>query len=89
MPPSSLIACLPHRLTASVLSRGVAGLNIAQQLNTSRGDIAYNVIDLDNFPEDAGDALQKELLDVDGILSTRFIWTGSVCEGPASFYVKQ
>ena len=64
------------------------GFNIAQQLNTSKGDIAYNVIDLDDFPKDSTENLQKELLAMDGVLSTRFIFTGSVAEGPAAFYVK-
>ena len=58
------------------------------QLNTSRDTIAYNVIDLDDFPKDSTENLQKELLAMDGVLSTRFIFTGSVAEGPAAFYVK-
>ena len=37
------------------------GYNIAQQLNTSRDTIAYNVIDLDGFSTDEGASLQKEL----------------------------
>merc|ERR1719310_770468 len=64
------------------------GLNIAQQLNTSRDTIAYNVIDLDGFSTDEGASLQKELIDIEGVLSTRFIWTGSVAEGPANFLTK-
>ena len=67
---------------------GGMNVNIAQQLNTSRDTIAYNVIDLDDFPKDSTENLQKELLAMDGILSTRFIFTGSVAEGPAAFYVK-
>ena len=31
---------------------GKAGFNIAQQLNTSRDSIAYNVVDLDNPGEE-------------------------------------
>ena len=64
------------------------GYNIAQQLNTSRDTIAYNVIDLDGFSTDEGASLQKELIDIEGVLSTRFIWTGSVAEGPANFLTK-
>lgn len=64
------------------------GLNIAQQLNTSRGSIAYNVIDLDDFSEASGETLGAELMGVEGVLSTRFIWTGSAQEGPNSFLTK-
>merc|ERR1719424_2387916 len=60
-------------------------LNIAQTLNTSKGEIAYNVVDIDGPPCD--DA-QRELLGIDGVLSTRVIWTGSVNEGPSNFFVK-
>jgi hypothetical protein len=66
---------------------GQRGINIAQQLNTSRDKIAYNVLDLQDFPEDADKsaALQKELASITGVLSTRLIWTGSVSEGPSNF----
>ena len=64
------------------------GYNIAQQLNTSRDTIAYNVIDLDGFPAEDGEDFQKSLLAIDGVISTRFIWTGSVQEGPSSFFTK-
>jgi len=71
----------------SAITQAIAGkgLNIAQQLNTSRDVIAYNVIDLDGFAETDGEALQKDLISIEGVLSTRFIWTGSVNEGPANF----
>ena len=58
------------------------------QLNTSRDTIAYNVIDLDGFPEDRADDLQRSLPNLEPVLSTRIIWTGSVNEGPANFYTK-
>ena len=68
---------------------GSLNLNIAQQLNTSRDDIAYNVVDLQDFPEgEAAVEVQQKLLALDGVLSTRIIWTGSVMEGPSSFYTK-
>ena len=64
-------------------------LNIAQQLNTSRDDIAYNVVDLQDFPEgEQAVDVQQKLLALDGVLSTRIIWTGSVQEGPSSFMTK-
>lgn len=57
-----------------------AGVNIAQQINQSRGDIAYNVIDLD--PSSHGDDgsgfnlkdLQREMTMLDGVLSTRILY---------------
>ena len=64
---------------------GSLNLNIAQQLNTSRDTIAYNVVDIDGSPDDD---TQKKLLDIPGVLSTRVIWTGSASEGPSNFYVK-
>jgi len=65
---------------------GARGVNIAQQLNTSRDTIAYNVLDLNDFPEgDAANGLQEALAGIDGVLSTRLIWTGSVTEGPGYF----
>jgi D-3-phosphoglycerate dehydrogenase len=53
-----------------------AGVNIAQQINQSRGDIAYNVIDLDPTLHDASHTinlkdLQREMTMLDGVLSTR------------------
>jgi len=67
---------------------GEKGYNISQQLNTSKDNIAYNVIDLDNFPEEKGEELQRDLLAVDGVISSRMIWTGQVSEGPANFMTK-
>ena len=64
------------------------GYNIAQQLNTSRDSIAYNVIDLDGFDESAADTLQKQLIAIDGVMSTRIIWTGQVQEGPSNYLTK-
>ena len=56
-----------------------AGVNIAQQINQSRGDIAYNVIDLDPAHHEEGKVfclkdLQKEMTMIDGVLSTRIIF---------------
>jgi len=56
-----------------------ANMNILQQVNKSKGEIAYNVIDveLNDFSgEDAirsWSALQKTLTMVDGVISTRFM----------------
>lgn len=56
-----------------------AGVNIAQQINQSRGDIAYNVIDLDPSIHEAGETtslkdLQKSMTMLDGVLSTRILF---------------
>jgi D-3-phosphoglycerate dehydrogenase len=51
-------------------------VNIVQQVNHSKGDIAYNVIDID--PKDSEKMnlkeLQKEITMTDGVLSTRIIF---------------
>jgi D-3-phosphoglycerate dehydrogenase / 2-oxoglutarate reductase len=56
-----------------------AGVNIAQQINQSRGPIAYNVIDLD--PSTHAESavvclkdLQRNLTNLDGVLSTRILF---------------
>jgi len=67
---------------------GSKGVNITQQLNTSRDAIAYNVIDMDGFSEENSDDLQNSLLAIDAVLSTRLIWTGSASEGPSNFFSK-
>jgi len=69
---------------------GKMGVNISQQLNTSRDGIAYNVIDLQNFPQgEEADSLQAELSQLDSVISTRCIFTGSAQEGPANFYTRE
>ena len=51
-------------------------INITQQINQSRGDIAYNVIDID--PQDCESMnlqdLQKEVTMLDGVLSSRVLF---------------
>mmetsp|Transcript_19779 Transcript_19779/g.29308 ORF Transcript_19779/g.29308 Transcript_19779/m.29308 type:complete len:462 (+) Transcript_19779:88-1473(+) len=51
------------------------GINILQQINTSRGDLAYNVIDVELGADtiDLKD-LQKELTMHDGVLSSRILF---------------
>jgi D-3-phosphoglycerate dehydrogenase / 2-oxoglutarate reductase len=56
-----------------------AGVNIAQQINQSRGEIAYNVIDLDPANHADGASfnlkdLQREMTMLDGVLSTRVLF---------------
>lgn len=53
-------------------------INIQQQINVSRGDVAYNVIDIDSVVP-AGESvnlkeLQKELTMHDGVLSSRILF---------------
>lgn len=51
-------------------------MNIAQQINQSRGKIAYNVIDLDPQGSEAVSLkeLQREMTLLDGVLSTRLLF---------------
>jgi D-3-phosphoglycerate dehydrogenase len=54
-----------------------AQLNITQHINQSRGDVAYNVIDLDPSVADKSVGLkdlQKEMTLLDGVLSTRILF---------------
>ena len=65
---------------------GSLGFNIAQQLNTSREAIAYNVVDVEGLgTEDI--AKLKNIMAIPGVISTRVIWTGSAAEGPKDFHV--
>lgn len=49
---------------------GVAGLNIAQMHNASRGELAYNLVDVENaVPE----SVVAELAAIEGILSVRVV----------------
>ena len=51
---------------------GEHSVNILQTVNTSRGDVAYNVVDLSEKPADIA-AMQEAIMNVDGVLSSRFI----------------
>jgi D-3-phosphoglycerate dehydrogenase len=78
-------ASLPERKEGSIRVPGMLafisdvfakhGINILQQINTSRGDIAYNVIDVELGHEaiDLKD-LQKELTMREGVLSSRILF---------------
>ena len=57
---------------------GLINLNVVQQMNSSRGDVAYTVIDIDlgdgassEFAQ--WDALQEVLASIDGVISTRIV----------------
>jgi D-3-phosphoglycerate dehydrogenase len=47
-----------------------ANLNIVDMLNKSRGDIAYNLIDLDSLPN--SDAITA-LSEIEGVINVRVI----------------
>merc|ERR1712113_587576 len=53
-------------------------INIVQQINQSRGDIAYNVVDIDPNTYDGSaimlKELQKELTMMEGVLSSRVLF---------------
>ena len=59
----NMIGQLSHAL-------GVHGLNIAQMHNASRGEIAYNLVDVD---EPVGEAVVREIAAIEGILSVRVV----------------
>jgi D-3-phosphoglycerate dehydrogenase len=70
--------CIVNKNTPGVLGEitsflGKSGINITQQLNASRGDIAYTVIDMGSLPEEP-DQLQTDLASTcEGIISSRFL----------------
>jgi len=69
--------CIVNKNTPGVLGSiasflGNRNINILQQLNSSRGDVAYTVVDMQTVPEDPG-KLQTDLASIDGIISSRFV----------------
>ena len=67
----------PGCLAAITDAFGKAELNIVQQINQSRGDIAYNVIDIDTSKGDeivSFKELQERITNLEGVLSTRVIF---------------
>lgn len=62
----------PGVLGAITTFLGEEGINIEQQINLSRGDLAYTVIDMEGLPS-APEDLQNRLGKLEGILSSRFI----------------
>jgi len=75
----------PGMIGAITSLLGERGVNIAQQINTSRGEIAYNVVDI---PDAEGAEVTLAALHyLEGVLSTRLIYTGSADAGPSHFQV--
>ena len=88
-PSVSLDSRAPNSIRVTVVNKNEPGvlakitdvlakvnLNIIQQVNNSRGSVAYNVIDFDASTAESLDfkGLQEELTMVDGVLSSRFIY---------------
>lgn len=90
-PTTALPARPENTLRITVVNKNVPGvlaklteeiskynLNIVQQINQSRGTIAYNVLDLDPAINDGStaslSALQKEITMLDGVLSSRILF---------------
>lgn len=91
--PTTLLADRPkNAVRVTVVNKNIPGmlasvtgafsemkLNILQQINTSRGSIAYNVIDLE-LPEDKKDGvvsfknIQEKITMIDGVLSTAILF---------------
>jgi len=67
--------CIANRNVPNMIGQishvlGAAGLNIAQMHNASRGELAYNLVDVESaVPE----AVQRELRAIEGVLSVRVI----------------
>lgn len=75
---------VPGMLGLITTTLGRANVNIVQQINTSRGEIAYNVIDISNEASDDDlDALQAEMAKLDGVISSRVI----SAQGRPGFFV--
>lgn len=69
---------IPGMLAQITEAFAKAGLNILQQINHSRGDVAYNVLDID--PDSGGEEsvslkdLQRDVTMLDGVLSSRVLF---------------
>jgi D-3-phosphoglycerate dehydrogenase len=53
------------------------GLNISQQINHSRGDVAYNVMDVDTTGQESVvsfKSVQEKITMIEGVISTRIIY---------------
>ena len=70
-----------------------AKINVLQQVNASRGDIAYNVIvlakpeDTDSLEFKSWEAMQEALTNVDAVISTRLILGDDASKG--NYYAKK
>jgi D-3-phosphoglycerate dehydrogenase len=68
---------VPGCLASITEAFATGGLNIMQQINHSRGDIAYNVMDIDTTGQDnvlSFKEVQEKITMVPGVVSTRVIY---------------
>ena len=68
---------VPGKLAAITEAISNEGFNIVQQINHSRGDIAYNVCDIDTNGRDGVlefKNVQESITMIDGVISTRVIY---------------
>mmetsp|Transcript_28608 Transcript_28608/g.61339 ORF Transcript_28608/g.61339 Transcript_28608/m.61339 type:complete len:474 (+) Transcript_28608:152-1573(+) len=68
---------VPGALAAITEAISNEGLNIVQQINHSRGDVAYNVCDIETKSDDdvvSFKNVQEQITMVDGVISTRIIY---------------
>tara|TARA_Y100000991_G_C21971061_1_gene349502 strand:+ start:1628 stop:3004 length:1377 start_codon:yes stop_codon:yes gene_type:complete len=69
------------KVLARILSVfGNKGINIVQQVNKSKGDIAYNVIDIEYIDDFSWDDIHKELIIIDNVISSRYIFNHSILD---------
>ena len=60
----------PGTLSHILTLIGIEGLNVADLLNKSVGDIAYNIVDLDELPQQA---LLDKIGGLEGVINLRLI----------------
>lgn len=72
---------VPAVLTKILAVFGDHGLNIMQQVNKSRGTVAYNVIDIELTEGVEWAEVQRQLTTVDEVISSRFIFGNSPLGG--------
>ena len=71
----ALRACIVNENKSGMLAEitnALSGFNVSRQQNDSRDGIAYNLVDLEDMPDDL-DGLMSTLTSIDGVLSARFI----------------
>jgi D-3-phosphoglycerate dehydrogenase len=71
----ALRACIVNENKSGMLAQitnSMSTFNVSRQQNDSRGEIAYNLIDLEDMPDDL-DGLMQTVTGIDGVLSARFI----------------
>ena len=68
---------IPGMLSKITEAFASEGLNIVQQINQSRGEIAYNVLDIDTTVHEdvlSFKTVQEKITMLDGVLSSRVIY---------------